>query len=71
MIAESKYFLEKHMFGKSKDSDLREISKDYLFFIDYPGETNIYDFGRVEEIVWCDAKIIFRNQLDWEPENQE
>ena len=61
VIAESKNYLEKRMFGKSKNVDLREISKDDLVFIDYPAKTNSYDYGRVEEVVGSDAKIVFRN----------
>ena len=42
VIAESRNYLEKRMFGKSKIFDLREISKDDLVFIDYPAKTNSY-----------------------------
>ena len=61
MIAESKTFLEKPLFGKNKNVDLREISNDDLVFIDYPAKTNSYDYGRVEEVVGSNAKIVFRN----------
>ena len=61
VIAESKNYIEKRMFGKSKNVDLKEICKDDLVFVDYPGKSNTYDYGRVEEVVGSDAKIVFRN----------
>ena len=59
--SKSKNYIEKRMFGKSKNVDLKEICKDDLVFVDYPGKSNTYYYGRVEEVVGSDAKIVFRN----------